>query len=372
MEVFKCYNISYGELESKDNWSLPERSACLVWPRGPVNFAMAAKYRSIPHFGLGIDVTADAGRDGDWLFQPLYDRFAHRARPGRCTRRPGLKALGGLGYYSRARNLHKAAKYVTNDLQGHWPESYDDLQSLPGVGPYTAAAIASIAFGQVVPAIDGNFFRVFSRLLKIDDDIAQPKSRKVFYQAIEPIVDPDRPGDFNQAIMDLGTTYMKTDNPDTVHSPVKKYNAAYRDGVEDQYPVKTKKKKPVRQLYQAQVTRDSQGRLLYEKRPDTGLLAGFWTFPLKAVQSIEDLQGEQLTVKPVVHIFLTVAGKSGWWQCRLKLERIWQRIRHGYRWTNRRLWPCQKYSINYWNSWERLTMFPNDKFKHIFFGQLKP
>ncbi|GAP02929.1 A/G-specific adenine glycosylase [Fructobacillus pseudoficulneus] len=214
-----------------------------------------------------------------------------------------LKLWEGLGYYSRARNLHKAAKYVTNDLQGHWPESYDDLQSLPGVGPYTAAAIASIAFGQVVPAIDGNFFRVFSRLLKIDDDIAQPKSRKVFYQAIEPIVDPDRPGDFNQAIMDLGTTYMKTDNPDTVHSPVKKYNAAYRDGVEDQYPVKTKKKKPVRQLYQAQVTRDSQGRLLYEKRPDTGLLAGFWTFPLKEVQSIEDLQGEQLTVKPVVHIF---------------------------------------------------------------------
>lgn len=214
-----------------------------------------------------------------------------------------LKLWEGLGYYSRARNLHKAAMYVVNDLQGHWPESYDDLQDLPGVGPYTAAAIASIAFGQVVPAIDGNFFRVFSRLLKIDDDIAQPKTRKVFYQAIEPIVDPERPGDFNQAIMDLGTTYMKTDNPDTLHSPVKKYNAAFRDGVEDQYPVKTKKKKPVRQIYQAQVAYDEQGWLLYEQRPKTGLLANFWTLPLKQVESIEELAGKQLTLKPVVHVF---------------------------------------------------------------------
>ncbi|GAO99875.1 A/G-specific adenine glycosylase [Fructobacillus ficulneus] len=214
-----------------------------------------------------------------------------------------LKLWEGLGYYSRAKNLQRAAKYVVNDLDGVWPQTYEGLQDLPGVGPYTAAAIASIAFNQVVPAVDGNFFRVFSRLLKINDDIAQPKTRKVFYEAIAPIVDPDRPGDFNQAIMDLGTTYMKAKNPDTLNSPVKAYNAAFRDGVEDQYPVKTKKKKPVRQVYQAQVTYDDQGRLLYEQRPETGLLAGFWTLPLKQVDSIENLEGQQLTIKPVVHIF---------------------------------------------------------------------
>ncbi|MFC4761073.1 A/G-specific adenine glycosylase [Fructobacillus durionis] len=214
-----------------------------------------------------------------------------------------LKLWEGLGYYSRAKNLHKAAKVVAFDLKGEWPESYDDLLALPGVGPYTAAAIASIAFEQVVPAIDGNFFRVFSRLLKIDDDIAKPKTRKVFYNAVEPIVDPERPGDFNQAIMDLGTSYMKTVDPDTLHSPVRKYNAAYRDGVEDQYPVKTKKKKPVLQRYQALVIYNEKGELLYEQRPKTGLLAGFWTLPLRPIDSIEEIDGEQLSIKPITHVF---------------------------------------------------------------------
>lgn len=214
-----------------------------------------------------------------------------------------LKLWEGLGYYSRARNLHKAAKVVAFDLKGAWPESYDDLLSLPGVGPYTAAAVASIAFNQVVPAIDGNFFRVFSRLLKIDDDIAKPKTRRVFYDAVAPIVDPKRPGDFNQAIMDLGTSYMKTNDPDTLHSPVVKYNAAFRDGVEDEYPVKTKKKKPIVQRYQALVLYNESGDLLYEQRPESGLLAGFWTLPLRPITTIEELTGEQMTIKPVTHIF---------------------------------------------------------------------
>ncbi|MBS9335336.1 A/G-specific adenine glycosylase [Fructobacillus sp. M1-13] len=214
-----------------------------------------------------------------------------------------LKLWEGLGYYSRARNLQKAAQVVAFELKGKWPESYDDLLTLPGVGPYTAAAVASIAFGEVVPAIDGNFFRVFSRLLKIDDDIAKPKTRRVFYDAVAPIVDPKRPGDFNQAIMDLGTSYMKTKDPDTLHSPVLKYNAAYRDGVEEEYPVKSKKKKPVSQMYEALVVYNENGDLLYEQRPDSGLLAGFWTLPLRPIDSVEQLDGEQLTIKPVSHIF---------------------------------------------------------------------
>jgi len=213
-----------------------------------------------------------------------------------------LKLWEGLGYYSRARNLQKAAKFVADDLYGNWPESSDDLQELAGVGPYTAAAIASISFNEVVPAVDGNAFRVFSRLLKIDDDIAQVKTRKIFYDAILPIVDPQRPGDFNQAIMDLGSSYMTSKNPDSEHSPVKAFNAAYRDGVELLYPVKTKKPKPVKQLFVATVSR-KDNQLLFEKRPETGLLADFWTFPLTQINSIEDIKGEQLNIKPVVHVF---------------------------------------------------------------------
>ncbi|CAK1244743.1 Adenine-specific DNA glycosylase [Fructobacillus fructosus] len=237
-----------------------------------------------------------------------------------------LKLWEGLGYYSRARNLHQAAKVVAFDLRGAWPESYDDLLSLPGVGPYTAAAVASIAFNQAVPAIDGNFFRVFSRLLKIDDDIAKPKTRRVFYDAVAPIVDPKRPGDFNQAIMDLGTSYMKTNDPDTLHSPVVKYNAAFRDGVEDQYPVKTKKKKPILQRFQALVLYNEKGDLLYEQRPDSGLLAGFWTLPLRPIDSIEDLQGEQLTIKAVTHVF----SHRKWEVWPVKVEQV-EKLTHNQR-----------------------------------------
>lgn len=237
---------------------------------------------------------------------PYYERFM-QALPtvqdlARAPEAQVLKLWEGLGYYSRARNLQKAARFVVDDLHGHWPESADDLQVLPGVGPYTSAAIASISFGEVVPAVDGNAYRVFSRLLKIDADIAQPKSRKIFYDAILPIVDPDRPGDFNQAIMDLGSSYMTAKNPNSADSPVRAFNAAYRDGVEMAYPVKTKKQKPVKQLYMATVSEKDE-RLLFEKRPDTGLLSGFWTFPLEEIQNIEQIVGEQLHIKPIVHVF---------------------------------------------------------------------
>lgn len=237
---------------------------------------------------------------------PYYERFM-QALPtvqdlARAPEAQVLKLWEGLGYYSRAQNLQKAARFVVDDLHGHWPESADDLQVLPGVGPYTSAAIASISFGEVVPAVDGNAYRVFSRLLKIDADIAQPKSRKVFYDAILPIVDPDRPGDFNQAIMDLGSSYMTAKNPNSADSPVRAFNTAYRDGVEMAYPVKTKKQKPVKQLYMATVS-EKDGRLLFEKRPDTGLLSGFWTFPLEEIQNIEQIVGEQLHIKPIVHVF---------------------------------------------------------------------
>ncbi|MBZ6008852.1 A/G-specific adenine glycosylase [Leuconostoc gelidum subsp. aenigmaticum] len=213
-----------------------------------------------------------------------------------------LKLWEGLGYYSRARNLQKAAKFIVEELHGNWPESADDLQELPGVGPYTSAAIASISFGEVVPAVDGNAYRVFSRLLKIDADIANTKSRHIFYDAILPIVDPVRPGDFNQAIMDLGSSYMTAKNPDSSHSPVRSFNAAFRDNVEANFPVKTKKQKPIKQQYVAIIS-EKGGQLLFEQRPDTGLLAGFWTFPLIPINSIDDIEGQQLNIKPIVHVF---------------------------------------------------------------------
>lgn len=190
-----------------------------------------------------------------------------------------MKAWEGLGYYSRARNLQKAAKQVVEDFNGKWPRTAEGLLDLAGIGPYTAGAIASIAFGEPVPAVDGNAFRVFSRLLEIDDDIAKPQTRQVFEQVIGTIIPTDRPGDFNQAIMDLGSSYMTAKNPDSENSPVKAFDQAYLDGVEDQYPVKTKKPRPVPIPYFGLVIH-ADDRYLMEKRPSTGLLANFWTFPL--------------------------------------------------------------------------------------------
>jgi A/G-specific adenine glycosylase len=115
-----------------------------------------------------------------------------------------LKAWEGLGYYSRVRNMQRCAKQLLTDYDGQWPQTAAELTELIGIGPYTAGAIASIAFNEPVPAVDGNAYRVFSRLLKIDADIAKPQTRAVFERVISQIISQERPGDFNQAIMDLG------------------------------------------------------------------------------------------------------------------------------------------------------------------------
>lgn len=190
-----------------------------------------------------------------------------------------LKAWEGLGYYSRARNLQRAAQQIAWDLDGVWPETAEGLLALRGIGPYTAGAIASIAFNQVEPAIDGNAFRVFARLFCIDADITKPKTRQIFDQVIRRVMDPDRPGDFNQAIMDLGSSYMSAKDPDPAHSPVAAFDGSYLTGRVLDYPVKTKKKKPVPVKYYA-VAIESPSGWLMTPRPEDGLLAGMLMWPL--------------------------------------------------------------------------------------------
>lgn len=197
-----------------------------------------------------------------------------------------MKAWEGLGYYSRARNLQKAARQIITDYHGEWPKTKAGLQELSGIGPYTAGAIASIAFNQPVAAVDGNAFRVFARLLKIDADIAKPQTRRLFENVIGSVISKDRPGDFNQAIMDLGASYMTAANYHSADSPVKAFNQAYLDGVEDQYPVKTKNKRPVPVAYYGLLITSNNG-FLFEKRPTHGILSNFWMFPLVKVADLK-------------------------------------------------------------------------------------
>lgn len=190
-----------------------------------------------------------------------------------------LKTWEGLGYYSRARNLQKAARQIVDDYQGQWPQTSVELEKLAGIGPYTAGAIASICFGEVVPAIDGNAFRVFSRLLKIDADIANPKNRQIFYDAILPLIPQDRPGDFNQAVMDFGSQVCTAKNPTVGETDLAPFFRSYQDGTLLDYPVKTKKQRPKPVALMAVIIQSPQGVLL-QKRPSTGLLANLTTYPL--------------------------------------------------------------------------------------------
>ncbi|WNS71871.1 A/G-specific adenine glycosylase [Streptococcus sp. DTU_2020_1001019_1_SI_AUS_MUR_006] len=199
-----------------------------------------------------------------------------------------LKAWEGLGYYSRVRNMQTAAQQIMNEFEGKFPSTYEGISSLKGIGPYTAGAISSIAFNLPQPAVDGNVMRVLARLFEVNHDIGNPSNRKIFQAMMEVLIDPDRPGDFNQALMDLGSDIEAPVNPRPEESPVKDFSAAYQHGSMDRYPIKAPKKKPIPIFLKALVVQNSQGQFLLEKNESEKLLAGFWHFPLIEVDEFSD------------------------------------------------------------------------------------
>ena len=199
-----------------------------------------------------------------------------------------LKAWEGLGYYSRVRNMQTAAQQIINEFEGKFPSTYEGISSLKGIGPYTAGAISSIAFNLPQPAVDGNVMRVLARLFEVNHDIGNPSNRKIFQAMMEVLIDPDRPGDFNQSLMDLGSDIEAPVNPRPEESPVKEFSAAYQHGTMDRYPIKAPKKKPIPIYLKALVVQNSQGQFLLEKNESEKLLAGFWHFPLIEVDDFSD------------------------------------------------------------------------------------
>ena len=199
-----------------------------------------------------------------------------------------LKAWEGLGYYSRVRNMQTAAQQIMNEFEGKFPSTYEGISSLKGIGPYTAGAISSIAFNLPQPAVDGNVMRVLARLFEVNHDIGNPSNRKIFQAMMEVLIDPDRPGDFNQALMDLGSDIEAPVNPRPEESPVKEFSAAYQHGTMDRYPIKAPKKKQIPIYLKALVVQNNQGQFLLEKNESEKLLAGFWHFPLIEVDEFSD------------------------------------------------------------------------------------
>ena len=189
-----------------------------------------------------------------------------------------LNAWEGLGYYSRARNLHRAAKIVTENYNGELPRDLNELRALPGIGRYTLGAISSIAFEMNVPALDGNIKRVYSRIFDISEPVDSPNGEKILWEIAEKYLPTTEAGDYNQALMDLGAMICIPKNPRCLICPVMKLCKARANGTQDERPVKTPKKSVPHHTHAAGVL-VRRGRVLLAKRPSEGLLGGMWEFP---------------------------------------------------------------------------------------------
>lgn len=217
---------------------------------------------------------------------PFYQRFIS-ALPdvsalASVSQEELLKLWEGLGYYSRARNLQKAAQLVVERYEGKLPADYDALLSLPGIGAYTAGAIASIAFNIPVPAVDGNVMRVLSRLTADSTDVLSTEGKKHFTSIAEQLVSTDEPGAFNQALMELGETVCLPNTlPKCDECPLRLHCVAYANSNPQEYPTRIKKvSRRVENRQVAVVVADSNPpRVLLHKRGNSGLLAGLWELP---------------------------------------------------------------------------------------------
>jgi len=189
-----------------------------------------------------------------------------------------LKAWEGLGFYGRARNLHRAAKAVVADHGGRIPGTFARLRELPGIGDYTAGAVASIAFGERVPAVDGNAIRVLARVFRLRGDLTRGDARRGLVGIAADLVPPGEPGTFNQALMELGATVCRPRAPRCPECPLRDLCGASRDGQPERYPeIPPRPPTPVIRVAFALAQRG--GNVLLIRRPEGGLLAGLWALP---------------------------------------------------------------------------------------------
>ncbi|WP_329887016.1 A/G-specific adenine glycosylase [Pseudoramibacter faecis] len=218
------------------------------------------------------------------ILLPYYERFIHQfpdvATLAAAEEDAVLKAWEGLGYYSRARNLRKAAQTIQSDFNGRFPATYADILSLPGIGPYTAGAVASIAFGLPVAAVDGNVMRVITRLADWPVDIAGNDAKRKIGAVVTDLMPKEAPGDFNEALMELGALVCTPNAPACLLCPWRIHCRALACGRTESLPVKTKRVRHRTLTMAVALVTDMGGRLLIEKRPTGGLLAGLWGLPI--------------------------------------------------------------------------------------------
>ncbi|MGN1144857.1 MAG: A/G-specific adenine glycosylase, partial [Acetatifactor sp.] len=190
-----------------------------------------------------------------------------------------LKLWEGLGYYNRVRNLQKAAQQIMEEYDGQMPEEYEKLCKLKGIGSYTAGAISSIAFGHAIPAVDGNVLRVLSRIREDRRSVSDTKVKEAVEKELLPVMPKDRPGDFNQAMMEIGACVcIPNGTPHCEECPLAQLCMAYQNGTQLEYPHKDRAKARSIEERTVLIIRD-EGKVAIRKRAGKGLLAGMYEFP---------------------------------------------------------------------------------------------
>lgn len=211
-------------------------------------------------------------------FNRFLDRFPTVEELASAHLDDVLKSWEGLGYYSRARNLHAAAVEIANRYDGHIPDSYDDLSRLKGFGPYTTAAVLSIAYNGPYAVVDGNVIRVLTRLCAIEEDVGKSGTKKTLADIAQALLDSRRSGDYNQAMMELGATVCAPRHPVCSTCPIARHCKARDLGIQGDLPRKSKRAQRKQRTETTVVLRRNRA-VLVARRPDEGLLGGLWEFP---------------------------------------------------------------------------------------------
>lgn len=190
-----------------------------------------------------------------------------------------LQQWEGLGYYSRARHLHRAARQVVREHDGRLPRTEDEIQELPGIGPYTASAVLSIAFNKPHAVVDGNVSRVLSRVFAIEDDVTKYATKRLLRSLAEQLLAEEQPETFNQAVMELGAMVCTPSSPRCEGCPLREVCAAYTAGTPTAYPVKSSRKAIPHHNIAVGLVFDGNEQVLITKRPEDAMLGGLWEFP---------------------------------------------------------------------------------------------
>jgi A/G-specific adenine glycosylase len=291
---------------------------------------------------------------------PFYQKFVRRfedlKRLARADLQEVLKVWEGLGYYARARNLHRAAGIVLKEHAGVIPNCWEDFHKLPGVGDYIAAAVLSLAFEKPYPVVDGNVKRVLARLLVMENPVNAPASAKNFQATADALLDRDQSGTFNQAMMELGAVVCKPQNPLCGRCPVREMCKAYKSAKVLNYPKKLKKP-PTPQYRIAVGVIFKNGRVLITRRKPSGLLGGLWEFPGGKINKDE---------KPGAACIREIKEEVN---LAVKIDAHLSQIKHAY--THFKIVNLNGPVDHRWISLQKLGDYPFPKANHKFFPELK-